>query len=865
MQLTVEEQAWLETHPLIRIAFDGDFPPYSFIDDSGQLAGIAYDTLQLMGQKLNIEFKIDDRTVWSDIYRDALDKKIDVIATMVNRSNREQLFSFTHPYIFKSLVVITHKTNQQIKSRSDLTGKTVAFVKGYQYAQGIINNLPDITPLYVENTRDALIAVETQKADAAISFFAASYFIQNKHLLSNIKFAMFYDYHSANESIAVRKDWPILTRILQKGLNAISQEEKQAINNQWHPPTELPIDYETITKIVLIFFLICCILLLWVGQIKRQNRRIKIAQNKLLTANSKLNKFKESLEVQVLQRTRQLQNSEQKYRSLVENLQDEYFFYQHNLQGDFLHVSPSITSILGYSTDEFLQHYSTYLTNHPNNEKIDEYTHRCLNGETVPAYEIEAFNKKGHKCWLEVLESPVYDDQGLCIGLEGIAHDITVLKQTQERLNWLSYYDDLTGLANRRLFTDRLEQMIILSHRQQESMALLFLDLNRFKIVNDSLGHAVGDEVLKETALRLQALLRQSDLASRIGGDEFTVLLPRAGVETAEIVAKKILQCFVAPYNLNNQQFFLGTSIGIAIYPKDGTDGKTLLQQADSAMYYAKKNNKGYTFCTSDLQHISNRRLDLEQALHHALQQNNYADNFELKIVYQPRYCVKTQSIQGYEALMRWQHPELGVISPVEFIPLAEETGLIIELSRWVVTRVGIQTTHWAKEGFDFERVAINISAVELINIDLAQNIIKQIDATKAQREWFEIEITESALMKTPDIAIKVMQELVDAGILIAIDDFGTGYSSLSYLKNFPVSYIKIDQSFIRNILSSPEDQAVVHAVIAMSHALGKQVIAEGVETLEQSQFLSESDCDIMQGYWFSMPESAAEITHHIP
>ena len=534
--LTVEEQLWLDTHEPIRVAFDGYFPPYSFINESGQLAGIAYDTIQLISQKLDIQVTIDERVIWKDIYKAALARKIDVVATMVNRPEREYQFAFTHPYVFKSLVVVTHKTDQKIKTRNDLSGKTVALVKDYQYSERILNDLPDITPFYVESMTDALVAVDTKQVEAAISFFVSSYYLQNKYLLSNIKFATFYDHNSANESIAVRSDWPILTSILQKGLDDISDVEKQAIYSQWHPPIELPVDYETITKIATTFLLIFFVLLIWIGQIKRQNRRIKITRNKLLTVNSELNQFKENLESQVLQRTKQLKNSEQKYRSLIENLQDEYFFFQHDLEGIFSYLSPSVTNILGHSVDEFLQHYSTYQTNHPDNAKIDEYTNRCLNGEKVPAYEMEVLDSKGNKRCLEVLKNPLYDDDGQCIGLEGIAHDITLLKQTRDRLNWLSYYDDLTGLANRRLFTDRVEQMIILSHRHHESMALLFLDLNRFKIVNDSLGHAVGDEVLKETALRLQAQLRDSDIAARIGGDEFTLILPTTNADAAEIV-----------------------------------------------------------------------------------------------------------------------------------------------------------------------------------------------------------------------------------------------------------------------------------------------------------------------------------------
>ena len=859
VQLTTEELSWLKSHQPIRIAFDGNFPPYSFINKSGEITGISYDTIQLISQKLNIQIHIDDRVLWKDIYQATLDKEIDVIATMVNRQDRENQFSFTRPYVFKSLVIITHDTNQLIKGRSDLTGKTVALMKNYRYSERVLKDFPDITPFYVENMRDALTAVENQQANAAIGFFAASYFLQNKYLFSNIKFAAFYDRNSANESIAVRSDWPILMGILQKGLDAITEADKQVLNRIWHPPSpnELPIDYKTISKILIIFLFILFTLLLWIGQIKRQNRHIKITKNKLQKANNELNELKENLEKQVFQRTKQLQDSEQKYRSLVENLQDEYFFYQHDLNRVFSYLSPSITSILGYSVDDFLKHYRNYLTDHPNNAKIDDYGQRRLNGEKVPAYEIEIFDSKGNKCWLEVLENPIYDETGQCLGLEGIAHDITLLKQTQEQLNRLSYYDDLTGLPNRRLFTDRVKQIITLSHRQQQTMALLFLDLDRFKIINDSLGHAVGDEVLKETATRLQAQLRDSDIAARIGGDEFTLILPDTDATAAEVVATKVLQSFLTPFILNEQQFTLGSSIGIAIYPQDGTTADTLLQQADNAMYFAKKTKKGYAFCSSDLQQTSNRRLILEQALRKALEQNCNDDSSELSIVFQSIHCIPNNNIIGYEALMRWQHPELGMISPVEFIPLAEETGLIVELSRWVITRVCLQAIQWSQMGFNFGKISVNISAVELINFKLAKSIIDQIDATGAQREWIEIEITENALMKTPDVTIKIMQQLVSAGVQISIDDFGTSYSSLSYLTQLPASFIKIDQSFIRNISNNPQDQAVVHAIIAISHALGKKVIAEGVETQEQLQFLIENNCDIAQGYWFSRPVAA--------
>ena len=863
-QLTAEERNWLDRHQPIRVAFDSSFPPYSYIDESGKLAGTAYDTILLISQKLNMQIKIDHRSLWKDIYQAAIDQKIDVVATMVNRPERQYHFAFTHPYIFKSLVIYTHKSNKQIKSAADLATKKIAVLRNYQYSQSILDALQNITPFYVDSVEDALFAVEAQQADATISFFATSSFLKNKHLLHNIKFVALYKLNSANESIAVRKDWPILANILQKGLNAITQEEKQVINQLWHAPIELPVSFDITGTTESIFVPIILFLLIWLAHINRQNRRLKIVQQELISINNKLKELNQHLDSQVLQDAEQLQSNEQKYRCLVENLHEEYFFYTHDMDGIFSYVSPSITTVLGYSIEQFSKHYSTYQTDHPDNTKIDEYTQRCLKGEKVSAYQIEVLDIQGEKHTLKIQENPTFDNNGLCTGLSGIAHDITQLIQTREQITLLSYYDELTGLANHRLFSDRVEQMITLSHRQHQSLALLFIDLDGFKLINESYGHATGDTALKETANRLEALLRDSDTAARIGSDEFALILLDSGTHSAKVVAKKILNSLLSPFVVNDQQFSIGSSIGIAIYPQDGSDSETLLQQADKAMYYAKNNNKAYAFCTPELDEEGKRRLELEQALRKVLTENEAVDLHELTLVYQSKHYVNDNSIQGYDVLIRWQHPELGVISPSEFIPLAEQTGLIVDLSRWVITQAALQARQWAKDGVKFEKLAIKISAIELINFELAKNVISQIDATGALREWFEIEMTESAVMKMPDVSSKFIADLVNAGVLVVIDGFGMGQSSVSYLKTLPASYFKIDPSFMHNILANPEDQNVVQALITMAHALDKKVIATGIETPEQLHFLHEFGCDIAQGYCFSKPSLPEQVTLYI-
>ncbi|WP_428356448.1 putative bifunctional diguanylate cyclase/phosphodiesterase [Methyloprofundus sp.] len=428
----------------------------------------------------------------------------------------------------------------------------------------------------------------------------------------------------------------------------------------------------------------------------------------------------------------------------------------------------------------------------------------------------------------------------------------------------LSYYDDITGLANHRLFTDRLKQMLRLSRRQDKSLALLFMDLDGFKLINENYGHSTGDAVLKEAASRLEALTRDSDTIARIGGNEFALILLNSGKHAAKVVAKKILTRILNPFVINNQQMSIGSSIGIALYPQDGGDTETLIQQADNAMYFAKHNNKAFTFCTPELDEKSKRRLELEQALRKILTEENAENTQELRIAYQSKHYIQDNSIQGYEALIRWQHPELGMISPLEFIPLAEKTGLILELSQWITRQVCSQAIAWAEECVDFKNITINISAVELINYEFTKNFINQIEANGAPLESIAIEITESALMKIPEVSKKAIQELTEAGLNIYIDGFGISQSSLPYLKNLPVNYLKIDASLLLNLITNHENQALVQALINMAHALNKEVIAVGVESKEQLQFLQDAGCDIAQGYYFSKPSSPEQVQLYI-
>jgi len=454
--------------------------------------------------------------------------------------------------------------------------------------------------------------------------------------------------------------------------------------------------------------------------------------------------------------------------------------------------------------------------------------------------------------------------------------DITERKQIEKKLVRLSYYDELTGLPNRRLFADRIRQAIAVLGRKKRHLALLFLDINRFKFINDTLGYDTGDRTLQETAARLRLLLRESDSVARMGSDEFAVLLPDSGTGIAMRVADKVRRSLQEPFVRTGQDIMLSVSIGIAIFPDDGRDAETMLMHADTAMYYAKRYLTHIHFFSSGMEQEIRLRLRMEQDLAKAVEGGH------LRLYFQGQHAIRTEgktgplphsqarhqltdgTIVGMECLIRWRHPELGFISPAEFIPLAEETGLIRPITHWVLTEACMQALVWEKAGIRPGRIGINLSAIQLMQEGLAKEILACISETGAKPDWIEIEVTETAAMTDPEKAIPIIQELVDAGVSIAIDDFGTGYSSLIYLKRLPAESLKIDIAFVRGLPDDAENVAIVRSTIAMAHGLGMQTIAEGVETEAQLEFLRNENCDALQGYLFSRPLPTDEATKHI-
>jgi diguanylate cyclase (GGDEF)-like protein/PAS domain S-box-containing protein len=432
----------------------------------------------------------------------------------------------------------------------------------------------------------------------------------------------------------------------------------------------------------------------------------------------------------------------------------------------------------------------------------------------------------------------------------GVCRDITERKIAQHELYKLAHHDILTGLPNRVLLEDRLQQAKALAHRTNCQFAVLFLDLDRFKIINDTLGHSVGDELLRMVAARLKRTLRETDTVARIGGDEFIVLL--SSVKDRNDVASlsdKILKSLILPFKLRDHELFITTSLGICMYPDDGQDTEEMMKKADIAMYHAKSlGRNNVQFYNNDMDQNASRRFVISNSLRRGLEQN------EFRVYYQPKVDVASGQIVAMEALARWEHPELGLLSPVEFIQLAEETGLIMQLGEWILREACLQNVRWQSEGVGDLRVAVNLSGYQLQHTALLATIRRVLKETGMSPDHLELEITESVIMQNPDFAVSVLSVISDLGIHISIDDFGTGYSSLAHLKRFSVNTLKIDKSFVRDVDLSSTDAAIATAIIAMGNSLKLNVIAEGVETQAQYDFLKENNCDQVQGFLFSRP-----------
>jgi len=463
-----------------------------------------------------------------------------------------------------------------------------------------------------------------------------------------------------------------------------------------------------------------------------------------------------------------------------------------------------------------------------------------------------------------LIATPLREEDGTVRRVIVTARDISGHLSAQQQLEAqklslerLAHHDALTGLPNRLLFLDRLQQAIKKAHRDDNQLAVLFVDLDRFKRINDSLGHATGDTVLTTVARRLQGCLREEDVVARLGGDEFTIIMGSLHKpQHAMLMAQKLIGSLQRPVMHEDHELYVSASVGISLYPQDGQNAELLLQNADAAMYKAKHEGRSnFQFYTADMTELAFERVLMETQLHRALEQEQFV------VYYQSQVDLLTGKLMGLEALVRWQHPELGLLLPTRFIPLSEDTGLILPLGRWVLQTACRQIAAWHKADLYPGRIAVNLAGNQLNNDNVLPTIEQTLAENDCQPDWLELEITESVIMEQHGRSFNSLRRLKELGIELAIDDFGTGYSSLAHLKRLPVSRLKIDRSFIRDIPQDSSNMAIARAVIAMGQSMGLRVIAEGVETAEQKAFLAAEGCDEIQGYICGRPLPADQMT----
>jgi diguanylate cyclase (GGDEF)-like protein/PAS domain S-box-containing protein len=560
-----------------------------------------------------------------------------------------------------------------------------------------------------------------------------------------------------------------------------------------------------------------------------------------------------------------LKEAAKKYRAIFDGALEGMF--QFSSDGGLLSANPYLAKMLGYDSLEgvfsTVKDMAREAWAYPDEcarfmQEIDEHA-------TIQGFECQFKRKGSSNIWVSLNARKVFGDDGQLLYYEGFATDITKRKVAEERVQFLAYYDALTGLPNRTLLQDRLVKALDSALRRKERVALLFLDLDRFKDINDSFGHSFGDLLLQIIAARFKSGVRKQDTVGRLGGDEFLIVLTNVKeIAYASFVAERLMRAMSAKFVIQGRSLSISCSIGISIFPEDGMDSESLLKNADAAMYSAKESGRNnFRFFAEDMNAQAVERVTLENSLRLAL------DKKELFLVYQPQMNIATGKIIGLEALLRWQHPTLGIVPPNRFIRIAENCGLIVPIGEWVLRTACAQVRKWQDEGIPVMSIAINVSTVQLRQKDFCELIRSVLNKTGLDPQYLELELTESIFLTDADETLSTIKKLKAMGLTLAIDDFGTGYCNFIYLRQFRISKLKIDRSFIRDVVVNPDYVAITTAIISMAKSLNIKVIAEGVEDEAQMSFLRAHQCDEIQGYYFSKPlavdKVAAKLRGHIP
>ena len=597
-------------------------------------------------------------------------------------------------------------------------------------------------------------------------------------------------------------------------------------------------------------------------RVMQRTSELRIANEELRVEIDKRQRAQESYRHEVIAREDveiDLQRSDERMRMAVEAAR--IGFWDWDVIRDEQVWSDICKELLGLRPESTTNFQVLINSVHPDDRKaLGDELKAAIEEKRDYGLEFRAVWPDGSVHWQAAKGRAFFDETGHTTRMAGIVMDITARKVAEKQIQYLAYYDALTGLPNRTLLEDRMATALAGARRRNDKVAILFFDLDRFKDINDSMGHPVGDVLLQQVAERLKTCAREQDTVARVGGDEFIIMLTGLkDVPDTAIAAERLMDAMIGLYSIQGHAVGITCSVGISIFPEHGADGEVLIKNADAAMYSAKESGgNNFRFFTEDMNAQVMERLALENGLRLAL------DKKELFLVYQPQVDIASGKITGLEALLRWQHPELGLVPPDKFIRIAENSGLILPIGEWVLRTACSQVRKWQDEGLPAVTIAVNVSAIQFRQDGFCELIRRVLDETGLAPHYLELELTESLLLANADVMFSVVEELNAMGLTLAVDDFGTGYSSFSYLKRYRVSKLKIDRIFIRDVAVNPDDAAITSAIISMAKSLRLKVIAEGVETEAQMSFLRAHRCDEIQGYYFSKPLSVDKVADRL-
>jgi len=819
----------------ITVTLDDNYPPYIFRDASGNLQGIIKDTWELWSRKTGIRVRLDAKD-WGQALAQMAAGEADVIDTIFETVARSRLYDFSKPYATIEVPIYFDKNIGGLSDARSLRGFTVGVKEG----DACIDWLKDrgVSSLRKFPSYEALVNAAGAKDVRVLCIDAppANYYFYKHGLESEFRFTA--PLYAGEFHWAVRKGNDAMSEIVTAGFAQISKAEREEINDRWLGHSLDSTHVAKYTGYVVLLGVGITLILAFLNWSLR--RRVAVRTAELTTTMNELSESKKHFEV------------------LVSTTPVGVF--ETDDTGACVYVNDRWLEISGISRGEALGSGWVKALRPDFRERVFAEWMEAVQKARPVQLELCLRRPDGKDTWVLAQASPVHGERGKLTGYIGSMTDISEMKTAESRIAFLAHHDALTELPNRVLSRDRVEVAMAFAERSGQKVALLFLDLDHFKTVNDSLGHTTGDALLRSVSARLRGCVRDTDTISRQGGDEFLVVLAEiSDTDAVAATAAKILGSMSDPFAIEGHELGVSASAGIAVYPDDGTDFDTLLKKADTAMYNAKEAGRNtYRFFTEQMNVDAVEHLRIRAGLRRAL------ENAEFVLHFQSQIELATGRVVGAEALIRWNHPEMALVPPARFIPIAESSGMIVEIGGWVLREACRQAVEWRDAGFPALVVAVNLSAMQFKRGDLQQTIVGILNETGLEPSLLELELTESIMIGDTEMVLETVRRLKAIGIKLSLDDFGTGYSSLSYLKRFPLDKLKIDQSFVRDMIRDADSAAIVRAIIQLARALNLRTIAEGVEDENVVEHLRLLHCDEGQGYHFARPMPAREFLAYL-